>query len=151
MSPGCDGIVQFDYIVWSMRYSELSGSVPQPLAQAYFDEATLFLNNTPRSPVRDMVARAVILGMLTAHIAQLNAPLNGQASSSLVGRISNASEGSVSVATDMGTQPARAAWLNQTKYGAAAYQAMTPYFTGGRYQRGRQPYLGVGPYHRGLA
>ena len=66
--------------------------------------------------------------MITAHIASILAPLNGQPSNPLVGRISNASEGSVSVQTDMPTNP-NAAWWNQTKYGALAWAALAPYRT----------------------
>ena len=84
--------------------------------------------------------------MITAHIAQLNSGTAAQAASPLVGRITNATQGSVSVATsgDMG-EPASgsAAWFQQTKYGAAYWQASMPYRKGGRYNPGMIPYLGV--------
>lgn len=122
------GVVQFDYNGWSARYPELAASVPQPLAQQYFFESQLYLDNTPCSPVCNLIQRAVLLNMMTAHIAALNAPLNGEASSPLVGRISGASEGSVSVQTDYGV-PGSAAWFSQTKYGAAFWQATVAYRT----------------------
>ena len=128
------GVVSFDYTAWAMRYPELSASVAQPLAQLYFNEATLYLNNTGASVVRDLCTRATLLNMLTAHIAALNAPLNGQASSPLVGRIATASEGSVSVGTDLQV-PGSAAWAAQTKYGLAWWQATLPYRSA-RYIRG---------------
>lgn len=121
--------MQFDYAGWFARYPELSGSVSQALAQLYFNEATLYLDNTVTSIVRDTGQRSAILNMLTAHIAALNAALNGQASSPLVGRINSASEGSVSVQVAMDAAPGTAAWFNQTKYGAAAWQAMGPFRT----------------------
>jgi len=93
----------------------------------YFTEAGMYLDNTPTSPVSDIPTRTMLLYMLTSHIAALNAPLNGQASSPLVGRISNATEGSVSVRTEMESMPGSSQWYNQTKYGAAFWQATLQY------------------------
>lgn len=121
------GVVAFDYGAWSGRYPELSGSVTQATAQQYFLEAELYCDNTPTSIVRDLCLRAILLNQVTAHIAALNAPLNGQPSSPLVGRISNATEGSVSVATQMDVAPGSAQWFAQTKYGAAYWQATTQF------------------------
>jgi hypothetical protein len=65
--------------------------------------------------------------MLTAHIAALNAvELGGRSAENIVGRISSASEGSVSISLDSQT-PGTAAWFQQTKYGAAFWQATTQY------------------------
>jgi hypothetical protein len=96
------------------------------MAQTYFDEAALYCDNTPCSIVQDLNERTFLLNMVTAHIAALNAPLNGQPSSPLVGRISGATQGSVSVQTDFQV-PGSAAWFAQTKYGAAYWQATTKY------------------------
>lgn len=120
-------VVTFAYTPWAARYPELAASVNSALATAYFAEASLYCDNSDASPVADVTVRAVLLNMLTAHIAALNAPLNGQPSSPLVGRISQAAEGSVSVQTQMDLPPGSAAWFAQTKYGAAAWQAMAPY------------------------
>jgi hypothetical protein len=123
MSGTTNGIVVFSFAAWSARYPEFS-AVSVPAAQAYFDEATLYLNNTPSSRVSDVVQRALILNMITAHIASLA----GQASSpdgSLVGRITSASEGSVSVGTEY-KAPESAAWWVQTPYGSSAWSAMAP-------------------------
>jgi hypothetical protein len=146
MSGTCNttGVVTFSYADWSALYPALAALVSSTTAQLYFNQATLYLNNTPCSPVCDLVARESLLNMLTAHIAQL-----AQRDASVVGRISNASEGSVSTAFDMGAQPNTAAWYNQTSYGAAYYAAVRPYFQGGRYNPGPQPYLGTGPWVRG--
>lgn len=133
-----DNVVSFDYSAWAARYPELSTSVPQPLAQQYFNEATLYCDNTPCSIVTDLVMRAVLLNMLTAHIAALNAPLNGQSSSPLVGRINSATEGSVSVGTQLDMPPGSAQWYSQTKYGLAFWQA-TVQFRSMQYVPGRVP------------
>lgn len=119
------GIVVFDFSSWAARYPELaspSTGVGSGLADLYFLEAQLYLDNSLASPVPDVTIRGLLLNMLTAHIAALNAPLSGQPASTLVGRISNASEGSVSVATEMNL-PGSAAWFAQTKYGVAFWQA----------------------------
>ncbi|QDH17413.1 DUF4054 domain-containing protein [Swingsia samuiensis] len=117
------GVVTFDYTVWSQRFPSLAKSVNEGLAKAYFDEATLFLNNTPYSLVRDVNKRAALLGYLTAHIAQLNLPKEaGGNGAGIVGRVSNASRGSVSISVDNGTQAGSAAWFMQTQYGATYWQ-----------------------------
>lgn len=117
------GVVVFDYSVWSTRYPELAPYVTQALAQQYFYEATLYCDNTPCSIITDLVMRAMLLNMVTAHIAALNAPIGNQTSSTLVGRISSATEGSVSVQTQFDVPPGSAQWYAQTKYGAAYWQA----------------------------
>jgi len=124
------GVVAFDYTGWSVRYPELAVSVNSTLAQAYFNEAQLYCDNTNTSPITDSSVggiRSMLLNMVTAHIAALNAQLNGQPSSPLVGRINSATEGSVSVTTEMQYPPGSSQWFMQTKYGAAFWQATTQY------------------------
>jgi hypothetical protein len=120
-------IVTFSYDAWAARYPELASSVNAALAGLYFSEASIYCDNSDASPIADINVRTVILNQLTAHIAALNAPLGGQPASPLVGRISQATEGSVSVQTQMDLPPGSAQWFAQTKYGAAAWQAMSPY------------------------
>lgn len=115
-------IVAFDWIAWSTRYPELAAYVAQPQAQAFFNEAQLYLDNTDTSPVTNVATRAVLLNMVTAHIAALNASL-GAPSSPLVGRISNATEGSVTVSAEMNLAPGSSQWFAQTKYGIAFWQS----------------------------
>jgi hypothetical protein len=110
--------VSFAYSTWVARYPEFS-AVTEPVAQLYFDEACLYCDNTGAGPVKDERRLALLLNMLTAHIAFMNGPN----ASGLVGRINSASEGSVSVSTDAGTMPGTAAWFMSSKYGAAFYQA----------------------------
>jgi hypothetical protein len=132
MSAVVGGIVSFDYAGWSLRYPELAAYVSPPLGQLYFNEATIYLNNTPCSPVSDSSVggmRYMLLNMLTAHIAALNAPLGGQPSSPLVGRVSNATEGSVTVATENKFPEGTVQWYQQTKYGAAFWAASAMYRT----------------------
>ena len=126
-TPSTPGVVAFDFVAWSARYPELS-TVSQPQAQAYFVEAGLYLGNTGASPVQDLSRRALILNMVTAHIAALaiETQQGDSQSPALVGRIASASEGSVSVSTAFEV-PGTASWFAQTQYGASAWAAMAPY------------------------
>ena len=119
-------VVVFNYASWIARYPEFSvlanGADPTVVAPLCFDEACIYLNNTDASLVRSVAVRTVLLNMLTAHIMQLNFGSNGQTPTAMVGRVSSATEGSVSVSTAMDT-PGSAAWFEQTKYGSAYWQA----------------------------
>lgn len=122
------GIVTFNPAAFIARYPEFA-SVDPSLLQVYFDEATIYLANTEDSRVQDVAQRGVLLNMLVAHIAILNAGANGQPASPLVGRVNTATEGSVTVGTDMGVVPFTAAWFMQSKYGASFWQATARYRT----------------------
>lgn len=129
------GSVVFDYAAWAARYPEF-GQIGSMAAQSYFDEATLYCDNTDTSPVADLAQRALVLGMATAHIAALYGGVNGEAPSPLVGRISSASEGSVSVSVDAGSGgSATQAYWTQTRYGLA-WWAATAQYRRGRYVPG---------------
>lgn len=122
------GVVVFDVDKFRLRYPEFS-SVPDELLTEYFNEATIYLDNTECSRVQDVAQRSVLLNMLTAHITKINAGSKEQPASELVGRISSATQGSVSVSADMGPVSRSEAWYLQTKYGAAYWQATAPYRT----------------------
>lgn len=124
--------VVFNYQTWVLRFPEFKG-VPEALAQEYFDEAGLFYANCGWTGA--LPQARMLLNLLTAHIAALNAPLGGKPSSSVVGRVSSAHQGSVSVQTDAGDANASSPsqwWFMQTKYGAEFWQA-TIQFRSGRY------------------
>jgi hypothetical protein len=121
--------VSFNYVNWIQRYPEFA-TIDPSLINQYFTEATIFHRNDGGGPVRDTAQQTVLLNMVTAHICALNAPTSsGQPNPTLVGRISNASEGSVSVAADMDLPPGSAQWWNQTKYGAAYWVSSAPFRT----------------------
>jgi hypothetical protein len=121
-------VAAFDLAGFRARYPEFT-TVADTLLGAYFVESGVYLNNTDASIVGDVTLRSVLLNMLTAHIAELNSGVGGQAPSGLVGRISQASEGSVSVSADMGPPSGSSAWFNATKYGAAFWQATANFRT----------------------
>jgi hypothetical protein len=160
------GPVTFDY-AWMQRfYPTITEWCDVDVLQGYFDLACVFCDNRDAggvmpsginpiwdfygcpgsrwvgSPVRDIPTRQRMLGLLTAHIATLFAPLNGQPSPNMVGRISGASEGSVSVSYDIPTI-AGAEWFGLTKFGWMYWQMTLPYRTF-RYIPGRQPFREVG-------
>jgi hypothetical protein len=115
--------VTFDPAAFKARYPEFA-AVTDPLLQTYFNEAGLYLSNADNSPVADLSRRAVLLNMLTAHVADLGGVLSADGKPRPVGRISQASEGSVSASFESDPPtPGSGAWFKQTQYGAAFWQA----------------------------
>lgn len=114
-------IVVFDPVAFKARYPEFT-AVSNTLLESCFTEAGLYLSNTDASPVQNVARRAVLLNMLTAHIAYLGGALSVDGQPRPVGRVSQAAEGSVSVAFEYGV-PGSKEWFVQTQYGAAFWQA----------------------------
>ena len=156
-------VVVFNYQDWMAAYPEFA-AVTQPRAERFFREAEVFCDNTPCSPVpydstmTPTGPRDIYLAMLTAHIAALNGGLDpcgavaAGSGAGVVGRITSASEGSVSIsAGDMGAGDGpNAAWYYQTRYGAAYWTATAQYRTW-QYFLGPQPYPEVFiPYGRAM-
>jgi len=143
-------IVTFDPAAFKARYPEFAG-VENGTLELYFAEATIYHRNDGTGPVSTAAVQSSLLNMLTAHIAARYATVAGVAPSNLVGRISQATQGSVTVAADYGTtQSENEAWYNQTKYGADYWRATAifrgfHYVTGGRFPRGGR---GFGFYGR---
>ncbi len=135
--------VSFNYNLWISQFPEWS-CVTELTAQGYFDLATVYLRNDGCSPVPTDALQLTLLNLLTAHIAQLLFTPTGGQPNQLVGRISNASEGSVSVGVDLPGATASSAWFIQTKYGLAFWQATAPFRTM-HYLPGPQPFLN-GPF-----
>lgn len=139
-------IVVFNIEAFRERYPEFD-AVSDSLLNAYFIEATVYLDNTDHSPVRDINVRAVYLNMLVAHIAALYSGANGEKPTGLVGRVASASEGSVSVSTGEVPVTGSSWWFLQTPYGAAYWQATAAYRTV-RYVPGASPSMYPGHYFR---
>lgn len=125
---GSTGVVTFSYSTWSSMFPELATSVTSAQVQGYFNRATLQLDNTASSIVGDASAgglRETLLYLLTSHLVVL-----GQRDANQVGRISDASQGSVHVAFEGTPQIGTALWFQQTRYGAEYWQATAVYRTG---------------------
>ena len=113
--------VVFDPTAFKARYPEFA-AVPDATLTACFMEAGLYLSNADNSPVQNLTRRATLFNMLTAHVAYLGGLLSADGMPRPVGRVSQASEGSVSAGFEY-LAPGSAAWFSQTQYGASFYQA----------------------------
>jgi hypothetical protein len=114
-------VVVFDPTLFKLRFSEFAG-LDNTLLGLYFAEACAHCNNTDSSRIKDVSIRTTILMQLTAHIAEL-------ASAPMVGRVSSVSiPGAVSTTAEYEFRASGPkAWFDQTKYGAMAWQLMSPY------------------------
>ena len=129
------GVYVPDYPTWAASYPQFAATVTSGTFPTYFTLAQLYCANTDCAIVPydltvspPVTTRGTILDLLTAHIAQLLVGSTLTPASGIVGRISNATQGSTSVAADMPTEPT-AAWFMQTQWGALAYQAMAQFRT----------------------
>lgn len=123
----------FDYANWIAQYPEFGPSpgqdVPQAIAQGYFDLAGIYWLNDGTGPVTSQAIQTQLMYMLTAHLAQLFYVAPGAQPNQTVGRVSNATEGSVTVALEYQQPPGTAQWFAQTKYGAQFWAATGAYRT----------------------
>jgi hypothetical protein len=119
--------VTFDFPTWTAMFPEFS-ALTAAQGAAYFMGATDICANSCSNPIFLNGNLASLLYLATSHVAWLRCPKDengnpaaqGAPASELVGRISSASEGSVSVQTDLdktGNSSALDAYLQQTKYG----------------------------------
>lgn len=121
------GVVTFDATEFKGLYPAFE-TVADGLLQADFDVATLFLNNSCCSMVKDANVRQRMLYLATAHVAALLQGENGKPPSGIVGRIDKAAEGSVSVSAAYATMMSMSeAYFSQTQYGALFWQITAPY------------------------
>ena len=113
--------VVFDPVAFKARYPEFA-AVANATLGAYFTEAGLYLSNANNSPVQNLTRRAILLNMLTAHVAYIGGALSADGMPRPVGRLSQAGEGSVSAAFE-GPPPGSAQWFQQSQYGSSFWQA----------------------------
>lgn len=134
--------VTFSSATWVAMFPEFTPLTPAQ-GQAYFMAASTICANSACNPINADGNLATLLYWLTSHFAWLLCPKDangnpaatGQMASQLVGRISDAAEGSVNVSVDWPTGADTTAlekFLAQTKYGAA-YWAMTSQYRTARY------------------
>lgn len=117
-------VVVFDVNEFKTLYPQFK-DVDEAVLQNYFNAATLLLDNTDKSPVKDLAERKMLLYMLTCHIATLK-----KRGDSIVGTITAATEGKVNVSV---TPLVNANWYNQTVCGSLYWQATAKYRVGVRY------------------
>jgi hypothetical protein len=126
-------VIQFNYGNWAALFPQFS-RLSQAQVTQYWQLATAFVRNDGGGPVNDPNIQTNLLNLVTAHMCALLGPYvqgadgsPGQPGNPLVGRISNASEGSVSVAADMPNQPQAAAFWQQSQYGAMFWAISAPF------------------------
>jgi hypothetical protein len=121
------GVVEFDADEFKAAYPAFA-TVSDDELQGDFDLATLFLNNSCCSVVKDANVRQRLLYLVTAHIAALLQGANGLPPSGIVGRVDSAKEGSVSVSAAYAAEMSMSeAYFSQTQWGAAFWQATVGY------------------------
>jgi hypothetical protein len=138
-----------DYVWFTKNYPETREFVSPERYEQLFDIATMMLDNTGSSFVRDTGRRQRLLHLLICHLAQVSGLLQPSAGPGAVtggmgvGRVSSASEGAVSVSFDYPAVPG-AEWFNMSQYGALFWSATAIFRRGGRYYPGPQRYREVG-------
>ena len=124
------GVVTFNLGAFLIRYpifNAYNAANPGAL-QSAFDEGTLYLDNSSCSIVCNLTERAILLNMLTAHIAFIGGALSADGQTRPVGRVSDGAEGSVSASFDMNpATPGTGPWYQQSQYGASYWAATSKY------------------------
>jgi len=117
--------VTFNYAIWSGRFPELAPKVTEDQAQSYWDEAAFaFIDPDSDCPIACARDRAMLLGLIVAHIAYCRGA-SAASAAGLVGRISNVTEGSVTIGTEFKSYTGdQEAYFGQSPYGVQ-YWAMT--------------------------
>lgn len=143
-------VAVFDYTKWAAMFPYLA-AVPEPVAVGFFSVAELLFANNDCSPLQDADKRLVFLNYIVAHLARLAgypAAAGGSAApDGMVGRVSSATEGTVSISTDYGTVRESQAWWIQTQEGATFWQ-LTRFLRTATYIAPPPRYFG--PARRGL-
>lgn len=131
VTPITPGVVTFDATAFKAAFPAFA-SVPDGILVMNFTFATQLLENSCCSAVKDAPTRASLYQLVVAHITSLLNGQNGQPPQGVVGRVSSAAEGSVSVSTEMLAQSESASWWQQTPFGAM-YWRMTAQYRTARY------------------
>lgn len=138
------GIVTFDEAAFLLRYPMFNAwatANPGQLQERFNEVTAIYINNTAYATVRDVTERGYLINYAIAHVVAIEGALSdpadgGASASGKVGRVSSATEGSVSVSLDMGAVPGTAAWWLQSQFGAAYWNATAKYRT---FRYGRAP------------
>lgn len=121
------GIVTFDPAAFVADFPSFAGVSPVAL-NFNFSLACLQLNNTLCSIVCDEPTRAALLNLLTAHITATLNGVNGQPPSGVVGRISSATQGTVTAQMEWASQVSVSeAYYAQTPWGVTYWQSTAQY------------------------
>lgn len=128
VTPITPGVVTFDATAFKTAFPAFA-SVPDPILDMNFTWATQLLANSCCSRVKDAPTRASLYQLVVAHITAMLNGSNGQPPQGSPGRVSSASEGSVSVSLEMLAQSESASWWQQTVWGAMYWRMTAQYRT----------------------
>ena len=139
-------VAVFDYAKWAAMFPYMA-AVPESVAGGFFTVAELLFANDDCSPIDDTDKRLVFLNYIVAHLARLAGYPAGTGPDGMVGRVSSATEGTVSIDSDYGAVRESQAWWIQTPEGATFWQ-LTRAFRTARYIAPAPRYFG--PARRGF-
>lgn len=149
---GCQGgaVSVFNYATFVTLFPQFAANPPQTTLQLYYNLAgDVWLRNDGTGPVSSQNLQNDLMNLLTAHLATLFSGPDGNDPTGLVGRISSASEGSVSVSTEF-QSTMNAAWFSQTQPGATFWAATAPFRSFAAYRPGPTRFgTGIGRRGRG--
>lgn len=145
---GC--VVTPVYSDWTTQFPMLAPYINEAQFDSCFVLAQLYQANDGCGPINDCTLALTLMYLMISFIAVLTYPTTGPTAtpdpaSPLVGRVSNATEGSVSVAAQYEQPPGTAQFFAQNQWGALWWSA-TSQFRTFRYAPGptaRGPY---GPF-----
>lgn len=120
--------VVFDPNAFKIAFPTFVNLTNQTLTNVILPIAEIYCRNDGGGPVSSAATQTSLLNLMVAHVAQLLYGPDGMTPTALVGRISSASQGSVSVSTEFPVTQTTA-WFMQTQFGAAFYQATAAYRT----------------------
>lgn len=121
------GVVTFDPAAFIVQYPEFAAVAPARL-QYFFNRATLLLNNSKCSVVRDLTERTILLNMLTAHVGFLLGATAADGQARPVGQVLSGTEGSVSASfANVAPQGGMAAYYAQSPYGLEYWNSTVKY------------------------
>lgn len=127
-------VVTLDADAWRELYPAFAAATDAQVRH-WFAVACLLVDNSERSPVPydppARLQRQAILDLVMCHLATLDRR------GGIVGRMSNAAQGSVNTGIDYQAGNKNAAWWTQTQCGATVWQLLKPYRVGGAYYHGR--------------
>jgi len=113
--------VPWSYDLFSSQFPAVANKISPVQAQMFWIMATNFHRNDGGGPIRRDEEQALMLNLLTAHIAELLAPGPDGQPREVVGRITSFNEGSAGGSAEFPTSP-EAAWYLQTPYGAMYWE-----------------------------
>ena len=123
-----DNVVVFNATEFLALYPQFNNVFTPEQLQQFFKVACLLCDNTPNSKIADLAERKTLLYMLVCHIATLM-----QRGTGMVGIISSATEGKVSVGLQNVINNPN--WYSQTQCGSMYWLATAKYRVGMRYVR----------------